>query len=446
MANALKCGCLTALSAVMLTACSNTPSEEIVTPKSVATFPDYSSEAAGTNFSEDGIAALEAKMNAFVSDGHVKGIATLLVQDGKIISHMQSGIRRVEDSAPITEDTIYRIYSMTKPVTGVALMQLYEDGAFSLDDPISKFLPEMENLNVVKSYTSATDYELEPLERQPTMQELMSHTAGFAYWLYGNDPANVALRESKIGASPDLNAFIENVTKIPLMTQPGEKWFYSAAVDIQGAIIERISGKSLGDYFQTEIFGPLGMVDTGFYVPSKDYDRFSDVFGYHPETGAMVKVPYPPVMFKKETIAFESGGGGLVSTLADYARFCEMLANEGTWNDAEIIEPETLKLMRTDVLKEDQVVDLAGNTTSLTSGSLGFGLDFGIIHNPNGDNGMRVGDGTFFWGGAAGTWFWVDPVNDLYFIGMIQRFAQGGEPVDFRGISRNLVYDALKSE
>lgn len=446
MTHILKFGFATCLTVALLGGCSSSPVEKTNDVTQMTAFPDYSSEAAGANFTESGVAALEAKMNSFVTDGHVKGIATLLVQDGKIISHMQSGLRRVDDNAPITEDTIYRIYSMTKPVTGVALMQLYENGAFSLDDPISKFLPEMEELKVVKSYTSATEYELEPLERQPTMQELMSHTAGFAYWLYGNDPANVAMREAKIGETPDIDTFVEKVAKIPLMTQPGEKWFYSASVDLQGAIIERISGTSLGEYFQTEIFEPLGMTDTGFFVPEEDYDRFSDVYGYHPKTGEMVKVPYSPVMFKEETIAFESGGGGLVSTLADYARFCEMLVNEGAWNGVEIIAPETLKLMRTDVLTKDQVVNLSGNTTSLTPGSLGFGLDFGIIHNPEGDNGMRVGDGTFFWGGAAGTWFWVDPVNDLYFIGMIQRFAQGGEPVDFRGVSRDLVYEALKGE
>lgn len=437
----LKFGLLNLAFAMALAACSNTPTLETQVAN---TFPDYASESAGSDFDADKLAVLETRMAQFVSDGDVKGISTLLVKDGKVISHMQSGIRRVEDLAPITEDTIYRIYSMTKPVTGVALMQLYEQGEFSLDDPVSKFLPELADLQVVKSYESAEEFELEPLVRQPTMQELMSHTAGFAYWLGGSDPANAAMQKAKIDQSPDLKAFIDTIATIPLMYQPGERWFYSASVDIQGAIIERLSGLSLGEYFQKHIFAPLGMVDTGFYVPDAEYDRFSDVFGFHPQTGDMVKIPYPTVMFKKDTIAFESGGGGLVSTMADYARFCQMLADEGTFNGVTLISPETLKLMRTDVLKDGQNVTISGVLTSIAPGSLGFGLDFGIIHNPDGNNGMKVGDGTFYWGGAAGTWFWVDPVNDLYFIGMIQRFGQGNTPVDFRGISRDLVYEALK--
>ncbi len=408
----------------------------------MATFPDYPAAAIGADFNPNKIAALEAHMEKFVTDGDVKGIATLLVKDGNIISHMQAGIRRDADSAPIAEDTIYRIYSMTKPITGVALMTLYEEGKFSLDDPISKYVPEFTDLKVVKSYDKG-ETVLEPLTRQPTMRQLMSHTAGFAYGLYGDDPANKAFMEQKILRSPDMKSFIDSVAKVPLMHQPGSDWFYSASVDIQGAIVERLSGMKFSEYLKTRLFDPLGMNDTGFSVPAEDYDRFSDVFGYHPTTKKFGRVPFPQVAFKPETVAMESGGGGLVSTLGDYARFCQMLANGGEFQGKRILKPETVKLMRTDVLTSGQKMNIAGTLTQATSDTLGFGLDFGIIRN-TGSNGVVYGDGTYFWGGAAGTWFWIDPVNNLYFIGMIQRFPQNGPPTDFRSISRDLVYDALK--
>ncbi|GAB5487339.1 MAG: serine hydrolase domain-containing protein [Parasphingorhabdus sp.] len=405
-------------------------------------FPVYSSEAAGSDFSPAKIAALEARMQKFVEDGDAKGIATLLVKDGKVISHMQAGLRRVSDNAPITEDTIYRIYSMTKPVTGVALMTLFEQGKFSLDDPISKFIPEFDNLTAVKSVDADGSFEVEPLKRQPTMRELMSHTAGFAYGLYGEDPSNKMFKEKQILASADMQSFIDAVAKVPLMSQPGERWFYSAAVDIQGAIVERLSGMAFGEYLKATLFDPLDMDDTGFYVPEADYDRFSDVYGYHPVTKEFGRVPFPQVAFRKSTVKMESGGGGLVATLDDYARFCQMLANGGELNGNRIIKPETLKLMRTNVLKDNQKVNIAGTLTPAAMEYLGFGLDFGTIKN-DGSGKVPHGDGTYFWGGAAGTWFWVDPVNNLYFIGMIQRFPQNGPPTDFRGISGKMVYDAL---
>ena len=437
-----------AAAALALAGCQTVPVATPIADAPVASitsqgFPDYSTASVGDDFDPAKIAALEARMNQFVADGDAKGIATLLVKDGKVISHTQSGIRRVSDTAPITEDTIYRIYSMTKPITGVALMTLYEDGKFSLDDPVSKYVPEFENLKVVKSYEADGSFEIEPLNRQPTMRELMSHTAGFAYGLYGADPSNKAFKEQDIMRSPDLQTFIDNVAKVPLMYQPGERWFYSASVDIQGAIVERLSGMTFGSYLQKTIFDPLDMDDTGFFVAAEDYDRFSDVFGYHPVTKEFAQVPFPQVAFKKETIAMEGGGGGLVSTLDDYARFAQMLANGGTLDGEQIIKPETLKLMRTNVLKPGQKVNIAGTLTQAKTDYLGFGLDFGIVRN-DGSGAVPYGDGTYFWGGAAGTWFWVDPVNNLYFIGMIQRFGQNGPATDFRGISGKLVYEALK--
>ena len=430
---------------LLFTGCERAITPQTELDPAPISFPAFETAEVSAEFDAGKITALEARMKKFAEDQDTAGIATLLVKDGHIISHTQAGIRNTSDYAPIMEDTIYRIYSMTKPVTGVALMKLYEDGKFSLDDPVSKFVPEFENLKVVKSYDAAGGAVLEPLKRQPTMRELMSHTAGFAYGLYGKDPANRAFTENRILASKDLGSFIDAVAEVPLMFQPGDAWFYSASVDIQGAIVERLSGQTFGDYLKAEIFDPLGMDDTGFYVPDEDYDRFSQVFGYHPETkefGPASYEQFPQFAFRKDTIRMESGGGGLVSTLDDYARFCQMLVNGGELGGTRILKPETVKLMRTNVLTEGQRVGIAGTLDGAASDNIGFGLDFGVITNRQSDEPVP-GEGMYFWGGAAGTWFWIDPVNDLYFIGMIQRFGQHGPNVDFRGISRAMVYDAL---
>ncbi len=407
-----------------------------------ATWPDYASEAAGPAFSEDGIAALEQAIDDFVTDGHVPGAAGLLLKDGEVISYNQAGVRNVVTGEPITEDTIYRIYSMTKPVTGVALMMLWEEGKFSLDDPITKYIPEFEDLMVLVDYDEDGTVTLEPVERPATMRELMSHTAGFAYGLGGRDPANQAFRDKAILRSPDMETFMERVASVPLLFQPGERWYYSAAVDIQGFLVEHFSGMTFGEFLQMRLFSPLGMTDTGFFVPDEDLDRFSQVFAYVEEHGGLVPANQPQFAFEEDTIGFESGGGGLVSTMGDYARFSQMLVNGGTFNGVQILKPETIELMRTDVLG-DLSVTLGGALEAQEAGTLGFGLDFGIVRQDDPVTG--VPGGTYFWGGAAGTWFWVDPVNDLTYIGMIQRFQATAGGADYRGTTADLVYDALEA-
>jgi len=393
-------------------------------------------------FSDAGLAKLDARMAQFVADRDVYGMETLLVQGGEVVQRKQYGLRNVETKAPITDDTIYRIYSMSKPVTGVALMQLYEQGKFKLDDPVTKFVPEFEGLRVL-SKDAAGAWTTGPVSRAPTMREVMTHTAGFAYGLFGDDPANTAFREQEIMRSPDLPTFINKVADVPLLFQPGQRWSYSAAVDVQGYIIEVISGQSFGAYLDANVFTPLGMDDTGFYVPAEDYDRFSQVFGYDPETGNLVPVPYPTVAYKKDTVGMEGGGGGLVATMDDYAAFSQMLLNGGELNGARILKEETIDLMTSNLLPDGMQMWSDGSFGDYSAEGLGFGLDFGIITDPA-KREAAYGKGSYFWGGAAGTWFWVDPVNDLYFIGMIQRFPTGEpESVDFRGTSSKLVYEAL---
>ena len=408
---------------------------------------DVPAPLAAPAFSKAGIAALEAPMADYVANGRLYGIHTRLVHKGDVISDFKTGLRGLEAQAPIEDDTIYRIYSMTKPVTGVAMMMLYEEGKFELDDPVSKFVPEFENLKVLGGVNEDGSAILVDLARQPTMRELMSHTSGFAYGLSGIDPANAAFRDQKILEAPDTQTFIDKVAGVPLLFQPGEAWFYSVGMDIQGYIIEKLSGQSFGDYLQSRMFEPLGMTDTGFYVPDEKYDRLSEVYGFDPESGAMVPVPFPGVMFRKETVAFESGGGGLVSTMDDYGRFSQMLVNRGELDGVRILKPETIELMRTNVLREDQFLSSLGVNQGDVYPGLGMGLTVGTVEDPEAVPSV-IPAGSYFWSGAASTWFWVAPLNELYFIGMVQVFENNNPngPLELRETSSAAVYGALSSE
>ena len=418
-------------------------SAEVSAP-AVATskFDTLEASASGTGFTQDGLAALDAAMGAAVDDGVVKGISTLLVKDGQVAHYYAHGIRRETDQAPITEDTIFRIYSMSKPITGVALMMLYEEGAFSLDDPITKFVPEFADLKVMSGVDADGAPVLEAMDHVPTMRELMSHTAGFGYGLGGDDPVNQAFRDKGVLSSPDLDTYISKVATIPLLFQPGSNWSYSTAVDIQGYIVQKISGKPFGQYLQEKIFTPLGMTDTAFFVPEAKRDRFSDVFTLNPEAGELVPLDDPRFAYRQGAFGMEAGGHGLVSTLADYARFSQMMVNEGELNGVRILRPETVQLMQTNVLPEGFHLFSDGTGTNLSTAGHGFGLDFGVIVDPSA-TGTKMPAGSYYWGGAAGTWFWIDPVNDLFFVGMVQIFPGGSIDRSLRGDSANRVYEAL---
>lgn len=425
-------GGMLALAGAVLAACASAPS----TPEPAAlTVPAAEARPA---FSAEGIAALEARMASYVDGGTVKGIATRLIQDGEIISDFRHGIRRQADGAPVEDDTIWRIYSMSKPVTGVGLMILWEEGKFQLDDPITKYFPEFEGLQVFKGLDEAGNPILAPVSRPPTVQELMSHTAGFGYGLAPGNYVDDRFRELEVFQSPDMDEMIRRVATIPLKHEPGVTWDYSISVDIQGALIERLSGQTLGEFLEARVFQPLGMTDTAFFVPDEKYDRFSDVWGPNPETGELVPLPMPGFQYRKDTIAFEGGGHGLVGTLGDYVRFTDMLAKGGTLDGVQVLKPETVQLMATNFLPEGVFIGHNGTTTDPNAGG-GFGLDFAVILK----DGEAYPKGAFMWGGAAGTWFWVDPVNKVSFVGMIQVFG-GSLDRSMRTESAELVYDALQ--
>jgi CubicO group peptidase (beta-lactamase class C family) len=414
-------------------------------PDGAAGWPTLDQVDSANGFRADGLEALDERLQKFVSDGHVIGLQALLVKDGQVAQYGQYGVRDVETATPVQPGTLYRIYSMTKPITGVALMQLYEEGKFDLDDPVTQHIPEFEALKVLAGEHEDGTPILKELSRPATMRELMSHSAGFAYGLGGEDYANAQFREQNVLKSPDSQTFIDKVAGIPLLHEPGKVWYYSVAVDIQGYLVEKFSGMTLGEYLEKNIFSPLGMDDTGFYVPAAEYDRLSDITYYASEVERFVPFYSENVQFRQSTIAFESGGGGLVSTIDDYARFCQMMLNGGTLEGHRVLEEDTVTLMRTNQLPPNAGVEFDGTQRSaFTPKRRDFGIDFAIISDPVAMD-SPAGTGTYYWGGAAGTWFWIDPENDLFFIGMIQRFgALPGEPAGFREESMRLVYEALE--
>jgi CubicO group peptidase (beta-lactamase class C family) len=387
---------------------------------------------------------LDDYMASVVSTGRVAGMTTLLARHGQIVSFNTYGKASLDTGAPVTKDTIFRIYSMTKPITGVAMMVLFEEGKWRLDDPVTRYVPEFKNLRVVKSINKDGSVVLEDMKRPPTMREIMSHTAGFGYGLAEEHPVDKMYREKAVLSAPNLQEMINRTATIPLMFQPGTDWSYSSAVDIQGYIIEKLSGQTLGQFMQQRIFAPLKMVDTGFLTGQEKANRLAAVYVFDRNQGkiAEAKELFGVAMpdYTKAPVN-ESGGGGLVSTTMDYARFSQMLANGGELDGVRILAPATVELMGTNVIPKNVLVNSNGTSVARFNEAVGFGLDFQIATDARASGSLQ-GDGSMSWGGAAGTWFWVDPSNDLIYVGMIQRMGgTGGD--DLGTMARTLTYQAL---
>lgn len=402
------------------------------TPKDVAAKP--------AAFTPEGIAALDARMKESVDKGQVAGVITLFAKDGQLADYKIYGVQTLGDPTPMSESTIFRIRSMTKPVTGVAMMQLYEQGKWKLDDPITKFVPELANLQVMTGVDPNDPKKLitVPVKRPATMKELMTHTAGFGYGISAGNPVDAMFAADHPMSKADLKALTKRVAEIPLLAQPGDKWSYSIAVDIQGLIVERISGEKFGDYLKNHIFTPLGMSKTSFVLAEADRKNFATVYEYDRATSKLKVFPDTPWgdFFKSDHA--ESGGGGLASTAHDYARFAQMLVNGGELDGKRIIKAESVALMAQDHISKDFSVFAPPK-------AMGFGLDFAVVRDPAVAR-TAMPAGSFWWFGIDGSWFWIDPTNKLWFVGMIQRRGGAGPgSVDFRGDSAKLVYDALKN-
>jgi CubicO group peptidase (beta-lactamase class C family) len=399
-------------------------------------------------FTQTGLDALDARMKQSVGDGDAAGMTFILIRHGQVADFKSIG-QQTPDK-PMALDSLFRIYSMSKPITGVAMMQLYEQGKWKLDDPITKYAPELASLTVVtwdKDGKIVIDADGRPALTSPTrpatMRQLMSHTAGFGYGLLGVDPVNKAFRDQRVLDSQDLDEMMKKIVGIPLLYEPGTKWSYSVATDIQGYLVQKLSGQTFGDYLKDHVTGPIGMTDTAFYVTPDRKARFTEVYHWDVKENKLVmNAALTGRGGFEDPMRLESGGGGLVGSTHDYARFCQMLLNKGEIAGKRILKADTVKLMTENHIG-GLLVDVVGTGPQPGSEARRFGLDFGVYVDPRAE-GLPYGNGTVFWGGAAGTWFWIDPVNDLAFIGMIQN--QGGNRpggLKFAADSAKLVYAAL---
>jgi len=380
---------------------------------------------ASAGFTAAGVAQLNAQMHALVDQQKLAGVVTLLARKGKVVNLDAYGKQDASAPAPMSTDSIFRIASMTKPVTGVAMMQLWEQGKWKLDDPVARHIPEFAGLKV-RTAAGLVD-QAKPM----TMAQLMSHTAGFGTsGVY--ETAKINLRES------DLQGMVDKLAALPLESQPGTDWAYGPCVDLQGYVIQKLSGKSLDRYFQDHVFTPLKMPDTQFWT---DPAKVSRVVRIHTYDAAGKIVPAGEPRVQTTPPRFLAGGGGLVSTASDYFRFCQALLQGGELEGARVLKPDTVKLMRTSVLQPGVGIDLYGPVQK----GLGFGMDFAVHERP-GESGLPHGQDSYWWGGAFGTWFWIDPTNDIVFVGMIQNLrgsVPGGGTPAVRDISPKAVYAAL---
>ena len=377
---------------------------------------------------------------SYLEDEKVAGIATMVSRNGKIIYAKAFGERGVDDSKTLKIDDLFRIYSMTKPIVAVAAMQLYEKGMFHLNDPISKFLPELAELSVMDEEGNLT-----PNQEPISMQQLLTHTAGFSYG-FSNSKVDQEYNKAELWKSKDSDDFIKRVAALPLHYKPGERWHYSIAVDLTGVIVERLSGMGLDEYLQTYIFEPLGMVDTFFEVPKKKMKRFlpNHYYDYGEKSLKTVqetKEKYN-AMSNYEDVSMFSGGGGLVSTAMDYMLFMEALQNGGSLNGNRILGPKTLQYMiRNHLSGSIEQKGGAGENPldEASNNGFGFGLGFGLVTNSV-NNSIIGSEGEYNWGGAAGTVFWIDPVENVSVVSMIQLMSS---PWKLREDLKVAVYQAL---
>ena len=355
--------------------------------------------------------AVTADLQARIDEGKLSGAVVMIAQNGEIQLRKALGYQNVEDEIPMQEDTIFRIFSMTKPITGTALMVLHDEGKFELNDTVEKYLPELGGMEVFVSQNDDGSWVTEPANHPMTIRELMSHTGGLLY----TPPLSrgpVASAYAKAGINNLFNYTLEEsipaLADIPLGYQPGTQWVYSISVDVQGYLVERLSGQKFDEFLQERLFDPLDMAETGFFVKPENADRLARQ--YQPrqdgtlartDTGAFLNPP-----------KFLSGGGGLTSTAGDYMKFVQMHLNGGELNGKRVLSKEAVEIMRS-----NQLPDAVPGIGQLYPGN-GFGVDFAIVSDSAAFQGAPLG--THWWWGIAGSLFWIDPVSNIGFIGMIK--------------------------
>ncbi len=386
-------------------------------------------------------------MRSYLDSGKLAGVSTFVARHGEIAHFESIGVKDKDTKEPIQHDTIFRIYSMTKPITSLALMMLHEEGKFQINHPVHKYIPEFKKLKVWAG-GAAPVTETKPCARAMTIRDLLTHTSGLTYGFMQQNVVDAKYRERGIdGANTtgiDLKEFVTRLSDIPLLFSPGDAWSYSVAIDVCGRLVEILSGIPLDEFLEARIFKPLGMVDTGFFVPEDKLHRFASNYFKNPVThaeGLMDKGDATSTYAKAPQ--FLSGGGGLVSTVMDYWRFCQMLLNGGTLDGNRLVSRKTIEFMRLNHLPGDKTMaEMAPSGFSeLASEGTGFGLGFAVTLDPA--ELQQIGSvGNYSWGGAASTYFWIDPEEDLIAILMTQLYPSSTYPL--RPQLQQLVYAAIE--
>lgn len=397
--------------------------------------PRPSSGAPG--FSEARLQAVSSSIRDDVKRGVYPGAVALVVRDGQVVLSDVTGMQDPKSGAAMRADSIFRIASMTKPIVSVAVMILVEEGKVGLSAPASRYLPELKGLKVGverKDASGADVLDEVPALREPTVQDLLRHTSGFTYGFFGKSPVKQRYVDAKMAGDPTMTtaSFLERLARLPLAYQPGTTWEYSVSTDVLGALVERVSGKGLDAFLAERITGPLRMKDTGFSVESANHGRIAEPFEVDPDTKAKVtpsNVRTPP--------SFKSGGGGLVSTAADYARFARMLLNGGELDGVRILSPKVVEYMTSNQLGPDIV-----RTAAYFPGA-GYGFAFGFaVRTSEGGPAVPGSVGDLTWSGSMGTTFFIDPKEKLVAILLVQRPMAAMGPTWQR--FRTMVYAALE--
>jgi len=374
----------------------------------------------------------------YLESGKIAGAQVAILRHGTLGFFESWGEADRERGRPVAEDTIWRWYSMTKPVTGVALMTLYERGHFQLDDPVDRWIPEWKEMHVREADPNGGE-RIVPAHRPPTVRDVMTHTAGIGYGIENRD---LDLAQRGWLGEHTLETLCQQLGEWPLRFQPGSHWLYSHGMDVCARLVEVMSGMRFDEYLRTELFEPLGMVDTGFAVPDEDLDRFAACYGRNSRK-ELVLVDDPERSAYRTEPKLLNGGGGLVGSMPDYLRFVGMLANGGELDGRRILSRKTLELMTTNHLPGDG--EMADYALPMGYGEVGFsGAGFGLtmaVSKGPGPTGVVGSPGEFMWGGAASTTFWVDPAEELAVVFMTQLLPSG--TFNFRGQLKALVYGAI---
>ena len=401
-----------------------------------------SPESAG--MSSERLARLTARMQEFEQDERISGVVTLVWRKGSVVHNDVVGYQDVESKTPMRRDTLFRIASMTKPITSVAVLMLVEEGKLGLSDPVERWLPELAKPRVLRSPIGPLA-RATPAARSITVRDLLTHRSGLAYTFTSIGPLSQALTDAGLlGSSSTLppDEWMKRLGALPLAYEPGERWNYSLSTDVLGVLVERASGMPFAEFLRTRLFEPLGMKDTAFWVSPEKMTRLATLYALDPQTGAVVATDTPPASGLASPPAFASGGGGLVSTADDYLRFGRMLLGKGELDGVRILSPRMVERMTTNHLTPRQR-RLPFLGMAFWAGQ-GFGLGVSVIDDPTQAIGSELASkGTHGWGGAHGTWYFVDPEEELVAVMMIQ-LTGGGQTVPMISAFEDTIYQAIE--